>query len=184
LVALAYSILGRPALGALRAEDRRTSMAKLRGIRGGARRVMASRFYAAVLLILLGCPMAFAKPAGEKTLWKQVQFAIVRFNDEAPQSWNIYHTEKRGVLLVKLWKRYLLLNIKEQEAYEVDPQTVKPQGDNVEWSTSDLPSDPVETSEWKVRDVGLVERVRFRFGKTGHFLEIQLPLKPDGKPAY
>ena len=91
-------------------------------VRGGARRVMASRFYAAVLFILLGCTIAFAKPAGEKTLWKQVQFAIVRFNDEAPQSWNIYHTEKRGVLLVKLWKRYLLLNIKEQEAYEVDPR--------------------------------------------------------------
>jgi hypothetical protein len=156
----------------------------LSAVHGGARRVMARRFYAAVLFPLLGCTMAFAKPAGEKTLWKQVQFAIVRFNDEAPQSWNIYHTDKRGVLLVKLWKRYLLLDIKEQEAYEVDPQTVKPQGDNVEWSTSDLPSDPIETSEWKVRDVGLVERVRFRFGKTGHFLEIQLPLKPDGKPAY
>ncbi len=120
----------------------------------------------------------------KKVVWKQVQFAIVRFNDEAPQSWNIYHTEKRGVLLVKLWKRYLLLDIKEQEAYEIDPQTVKPQGDNVEWSASDLPSDPIETTEWKVRDVGLVQRVRFRFGKTGHFLEIQLPLKPDGKPAY
>jgi hypothetical protein len=120
----------------------------------------------------------------KRVVWKQVQFAIVRFNDQAPQSWNIYHTEKRGVLLVKLWKRYLLLEIKEQEAYEIDPQTVKPQGDNVEWSLSDLPSDPIETSEWKLRDVGLVERVRFRFGKTGHFLEIQLPLKPDGKPAY
>jgi len=146
--------------------------------------MMASRLSTLALLFCLGYSPEMTAPAGEKTLWKQVQFAIVRFNDEAPQSWNIYHTEKRGVLLVKLWKRYLLLNIKEQEAYEVDPQTVKPQGDNVEWSTSDLPSDPIETSEWKVRDVGLVERVRFRFGKTGHFLEIQLPLKPDGKPAY
>jgi len=146
--------------------------------------MMASRLSTLALLFCLGYGPEMTAPAGDKTLWKQVQFAIVRFNDEAPQSWNIYHTEKRGVLLVKLWKRYLLLNIKEQEAYEVDPQTVKPQGDNVEWSTSDLPSDPIETSEWKVRDVGLVERVRFRFGKTGHFLEIQLPLKPDGKPAY
>ena len=123
-------------------------------------------------------------PPEKKAVWKSVQFAIVRFNDEAPQTWNIYHTDKRGILLVKLWKRYLLLDIKEQEVYEVDPQTVKPQGDNVEWSMSDLPNDPIETSEWKTRDMGLVERVRFRFGKAGHFLEIQLPLKPDGKPAY
>jgi hypothetical protein len=140
---------------------------------------------AAVLSVLiLFSTLPQAGSPDKKAVWKQVQFAIVRFNDEAPQSWNIYHTEKRGVLLVKLWKRYLLLEIKEQEAYEVDPETVKPQGDNVEWSTADLPSDPIETTEWKVRDVGLVERVRFRFGKTGHFLEIQLPLKPDGKPAY
>lgn len=134
------------------------------------------------LLLFSALPQA---PAPEKKLvWKPVQFAIVRFNEQAPQAWNLYHAEKHSVLLMKLWKRYLLLDIKEQEAYEVDPQTVKPQGDNVEWSLSDLPSDPIETSEWKERDAGLVERIRFRFGKAGHFLEIQLPLKPDGKIAY
>jgi hypothetical protein len=124
-------------------------------------------------------------PAPEKKLiWKQLQFAIVRFNDKAPQTWNIYHAEKHEVLLIKLWKRYLLLDRKEQEVYDVDPQTVKAQGDSVEWSLSDLPSDPIETSEWKERDAGLVETIRFRFGKTGHFLEIELPLKPNGKIAY
>lgn len=135
-----------------------------------------------ILFFLPAAPQT--PPADKKQLWKPVEFAIVRFNDEAPQSWNLYHTEKRGILLLKLWKRYLLLDMKEQEVYEIDPQTVKPQGDNVEWSMSDLPSDPIEVSEWKSRDVGLVQRVRFRFGKNGHFLDIQLPLKPDGKPAY
>ena len=135
-----------------------------------------------ILLLLSANPQAPAPD--KKSVWKSVEFAIVRFNDEAPQTWNIYHTEKRRILLVKLWKRYLLVDIKEQEVYEVDPQTVKPRGDSVEWSMSDLPSEPIETSEWKERDVGPVERIRFRFGKTGHFLDIQLPLKPDGKPAY
>jgi len=139
---------------------------------------------AIVSTLILFSTLPQGAPPEKKVVWKSVQFAIVRFNDEAPKSWNIYHTDKRGVLLVKLWKRYLLVDIKEQEVYEVDPQTVKPQGDNVEWSMSDLPNDPIETSEWKTRDVGLVQRVRFRFGKSGHFLEIQLPLKPDGKPAY
>lgn len=115
-----------------------------------------------------------------------MQFAIVRFNDTAPQSWNIYHAEKRdNALLVKLWKRWLYLDLKEQEVYEVDPQTVKLEGDNVEWSLSNLPADPIEVSDWKVRDVSaFMRRVRFRFGKNGHYLDIQLPLKPDGKPAY
>jgi hypothetical protein len=122
--------------------------------------------------------------AAEKATWKPVEFAIVRFNDDAPASWNIYHGEKRGVLLVRLWKRYLLVDVKEQEVYEVDPQTVKSQGDNVEWSPSEVSDQPVETSEWKVRDVGPVQRVRFRLGKNGSVVDIQIPLLRNGKPAY
>lgn len=127
-----------------------------------------------------------AKPVEAKsTEWKSVAFAIVRFNDEAPQSWNIYHTSKRGVLLVKLWKRYLLVNVADGQVFDIDPHTVKAQGDSVEWSTSDTPAEPLEISDWRVRDVGPVERVRFRLGKNpGHILEIQLPLLPGGKPAY
>src|SRR5437899_4605648 len=51
----------------------------------------------------------------KKLLWKSVEFAIVKFNDEAPKSWNIYHTERKGLLLVRLWKRYLLVDLKEQD---------------------------------------------------------------------
>lgn len=122
--------------------------------------------------------------AGEKVVWKPVQFAIVRYNDDAPASWNMYHGEKKGVLLVRLWRRYLLLNVQEQEVYELDPDKVKVQGENVEWSPADVPTEPIETSEWKVRDVGSMRRVRFRFGKAGNFLDIQLPLLVNGKPAY
>jgi hypothetical protein len=127
---------------------------------------------------------ASARTAGEKNIWKSVDFAIVKFNDEAPKSWNIYHTEKKGLLLVHLWKRYLLVDMKEQEVYEIDPQTVKPQGDNVEWSLADKPDQPLEISEWKERNVGVLQRVTFRLGKGGHILDMQLPLKPNGTPAY
>ena len=122
--------------------------------------------------------------AAEKNIWKPVEFAILRFNDDAPASWNIYHGEKRGILLVRLWKRYMLVDVKEQEVYEVDPATVKPQGQNVEFSPASVPDQPVETSAWNVRDVGPVERVRFRFGKNGSFLDIQLPLLRNREPAY
>ncbi len=127
-----------------------------------------------------------AKPSEAKPMeWKSVAFAIVRFNDEAPQSWNIYHTAKRGVLLVKLWKRYLLVNVPDEQVFDIDPHTVKTQGDSVEWSTADTPAESLEITDWKVRDVGPVERVRFRLGKNpGHIMEIQLPLLPGGKPAY
>jgi len=149
------------------------------------------RIKCALALFAVFCSAACALPlqaqsqSNEKKLqWKSVGFAIVKFNDEAPKSWNIYHTEKKGLLLVHLWKRYLLVDLKEQEAYEIDPQTVKPAGDNVEWSITEKPDQPLETPEWKTRDVGSMERVRFRIGKNGYFLELQLPLLANGKTAY
>jgi hypothetical protein len=140
--------------------------------------------------LALSCAFLFAgtsfaqSSAEKKQTWKPVQFAILRFNDDAPKSWNIYHGEKKGVLLVRLWKRYMLVNIPDQEVYDLDPEKIKSQGDSVEWSPADLSDDPVETSEWKIRDVGLVRRIRFRFGKNGSVLDIQLPLLPNGKSAY
>jgi hypothetical protein len=142
------------------------------------------RFAGTLACLLLVFAIPASSGAGEKTIWKSVVFAIVKFNDEAPKSWNIYHTEKKGLLLVHLWKRYLLVDVAEQEAYEIDPQTVKPAGENVEWSLADKPDQPLDTPDWKTRDVGSMQRVQFRLGKGGHILEIQIPLLPNGKPAY
>src|SRR5713226_10065665 len=145
--------------------------------------------HAMALASLLAAASAFlasaqTQPSEKKLLWKSVGFAIVKFNDEAPKSWNIYHTEKKGLLLVHLWKRYLLIDVKEQEAYEIDPQTVKPRGDDVEWSPADKPDEPIETPEWKTRGVGSMQLVRFRLGKDGHVLELQIPILVNGRPAY
>jgi hypothetical protein len=141
-------------------------------------------FSAVLLCVLAGIATGTRAAPGEKVVWKPVEFAIVRYNDDAPASWNMYHGEKKGLLLLRLWRRYLLVNVQEQEVYELDPGKVKVTGETVEWSPSDLPTDPIETSEWKTRDVGPMRRVKFRFGKTGNFLDIQLPLLINGKPAY
>lgn len=125
------------------------------------------------------------QPVGSaKQQWKTVPFAIVRYNDDAPKSWNVYRSEKKGVYLVRLWKRFLVVNTAEQSAYEIDPAKVKVEGDNAELSAADIPSDPIETSEWKSRDAGPVMRHRFRFGTSGNFMELQIPLMINGKPAY
>ena len=123
------------------------------------------------------------KQAGKKT-WKPIPFAIVRFNEEAPKSWNLYFGDKKGLLLARVWKRYLLVDLNEQQAFDIDPQQISGEGDNVRWSPASSPGTPLETSEWKARNVGPVYRVRFRLSKEGHFLELQIPLRPDGKPAY
>jgi hypothetical protein len=134
--------------------------------------------------VLLGGAVFAQTEAPKKLVWHPLEFAIVRFNDSAPNSWNIYHCEKKGVLLVRLWKRYLLVHVSDEEVYDIDPEKVKVVGDSVEWSYADLPEKPIETPDWKERNMGPVERVRFRLGKDGHYLELQIPLGPNGRPIY
>ena len=139
---------------------------------------------AALLLVASGGSARAQTEPPRKLTWHPLEFAILRYNDDAPKSWNIYHSEKKGVLLVRLWKRYLLVIVPDEEVYDIDPQTIKASGDAVEWSYADRPPKPMETPDWRVRNVGSMDRVRFRLGKDGHFLELQLPLGPNGRPIY
>ncbi len=122
--------------------------------------------------------------AAKNVTWKPIEFAILKFNGGAPKSWNIYHTEKRGWLLVRLWKRYLLISLQDQEVYDIDPQTLTAKGESLVCTDPEIPEQPIRISEWNQRDVGALRRIRFRFGPDGHVLEIQLPLRPDGRPMY
>jgi hypothetical protein len=148
-----------------------------------------TRGLAALLFFLVAAgsarPQAPAQSeASKKLTWHTLEFAIVKFNDNAPNSWNIYHSEKKGVLLVRLWKRYLLVNVQDQEVFDIDPQKIKVTGDAVEWSLADVPDKPLETPDFLARNVGSMERIRFRLGKDGHVLELQIPLGLNGRPIY
>jgi hypothetical protein len=143
------------------------------------------RLLGAVLaLLLLPCLAAAQAEPPKKVTWKSVEFAIVRFNDQAPNSWSIYHSEKKGILLVRLWKRYMLVKIADEEVYDIDPQKITVHGDSAEWSYADIPEKPVEIVEWKERNIGSMQRVTFRFGKNGHVLELQIPLGLNREPIY
>jgi hypothetical protein len=136
------------------------------------------------LLAALCCSQVVCAQESSKQQWKTLPFAIVRYNDDAPKSWNVYRDDRKGIYLVRLWKRYLLVDTNSQDVFEIDPEKVKVQGDKAELAEADIPADPLETSEWKTRNAGPVLRHRFRFGKSGNFMELQIPVLPNGRPAY
>ena len=150
------------------------------------RRLMAAAAAAIVLIAVVTVrPLAQTKPeSGKKSTWHSIEFGIVKFNEQAPNSWNIYHGEKKGLLLVRLWKRFLFVDVDGEEVYDIDPRVITVHGDSVEWSLSDVPDKPIDTPEFKERNVGLVDRIQFRLGKNGHMLELQIPMGPTGKPIY
>ena len=143
-----------------------------------------TNFCRATAFLLLTVFVCSTIGAQSKPVWKPVEFAIVKIDDGPPKSWNMYHTEKRGVLLLRVWKRYLLIDMNQQEVYDIDPATITAQADNVTWSPADKPSEPLDITEWKQRDVGTMGRLRFRLPKQGAVVEVQLPLLPTGKSAY
>jgi hypothetical protein len=136
-----------------------------------------------LIFVLLATCTSLPARAQEKPVWKSVSFAIVKLNDGPPISWNMYHAEKRGLLLLRIWKRYLLIDLNQQEVYDIDPKTVDVQKESVAFSHSDKPSEPLDVTEWKERDVGSLDRLRFRLPK-GAIVELQIPLRADGKSLY
>ena len=136
-----------------------------------------------VLVASSGSARAQTEPS-RKLTWHPLEFAILRYNDDAPKSWNIYHTDRKGLFLVRLWKRYLLVNLQDEEVYDIDPQKIAVHVDSVEWSYADIPDKPIEIVEWKERNIGSMQRVTFRFGKNGHVLELQIPLGLNREPMY
>ena len=159
---------------------------RMRSRRRMPRLDVPSRKWIAILgLLSLFCvPQVSIAHQSTKQQWKTLPFAIVRYNDDAPKSWNVYRGEHKGIYLVRLWKRYLLVDTDSQNVFEIDPERVKVQGENAELAAQDIPADALETSEWRTKNAGPVLRHRFRFGKSGNFMELQIPVLPNGRPAY
>jgi hypothetical protein len=76
------------------------------------------------------------------------------------------------------------VDVQDQEVFDIDPQKIKVLADGVDWSVADKPDKPIETPEFVDRNVGSMQRIRFRIGKDGHILEIQIPLGLNGRPMY
>jgi hypothetical protein len=151
-----------------------------------SRRSLVALFVFAAVLASVSSSVFSAPQSAPKTknLWKSVPFAIVRYNDDAPKSWNLYYSSKHGVLLLRLWKRYLLIDRNQQQVFDIDPEKVTEKGDDVEFSMEANAGDPANISDWRERDIGMLRRLRFRFGEKGNYLEVQTPLKANGTPLY
>lgn len=138
------------------------------------------------LISLLGLIAATAFSGAPQTIiWKPLPQAILLLDDKPPKTWNAYKAEKHdNWVLLLLWRRYLLVDLREEAVYDLDPQKLKHSGDSLECSEADKPAEPIVISNWDSRDVGLMRRIRFQFGKNGSVLEIQVPEKPDLRPFY
>jgi hypothetical protein len=115
----------------------------------------------------------------EKIVWKPITAVILRIDDRAPKLWNIYKPDKKDMLLVQLGERYLMLDVKEKQIFELDPQKLGHKGKELLWNEADKPTEPLPTEDWLIREVGPARRIRVKLSGEGRVLNIEVGLAPD-----
>lgn len=123
--------------------------------------------------------------AADKLVWKPLENAVLKIDERPAKIWNVYRAEKRDyLLLVTLGQRFLLLNVKEHQIYELDPAKFERKDEELLWHEADKPAKPLATAGWVVRDAGRARRIRARLAEEGRVLEVQVPIQPDLRGLY
>ncbi|MGA9882090.1 MAG: hypothetical protein WBQ34_00050 [Candidatus Acidiferrales bacterium] len=109
--------------------------------------------------------------------------AQVKIDQTTPLTWGVYQAEKKGkpdkklsdLALVLLGHRYLLIDLKNKQVYEVPLKEVHTQNDGVDSGDLLASSRLLPTSDWIWRNVGPAELYRVTLGDYGLMLQLTLP---------
>lgn len=142
-------------------------------------------WYAPVFLVL---GLIFAAPstkAGEsaKLHWASVDAAQVKVDQTTPLTWGVYQVVKKGkpdkkfsnLVLVLIGHRYLLVDLKRKQVYEVPLAELHKQDDGIDTGDLLASSRALPTSDWVWRNVGPANLYRVTLGDYGRVLGIILP---------
>jgi hypothetical protein len=123
--------------------------------------------------------------------WMPLPDAQVKLDDKIPLTWNVCQPEKKdkkdkknaNLVLILLGHRYLMLDLKTKNVYEVPVASLKPDGDH--FDSGDLSDSPmVPVTEWTSRDIGPAELYQITLGDYGRTLIVQLSHPPDLRAFY
>jgi len=145
-------------------------------------RAVVHRALPTLLLILA---LATSALAADKVVWKPLENAVLKIDERPAKIWNVYRAEKKDhLLLVTLGQRFLMLDVKEHEIFELDPTKVERKDKELLWHEADKPSKPLPTADWVVRDAGRARRIRARLAAEGRVLEVQVPIQVNLRGLY
>lgn len=149
---------------------------------------MRRRAILASLLALAAGSAALAPqaPRPEKLTFRQEPWAIFNIDQRPARQWRVLrHPRRDHLLLVEIGWRYLLVDARERQVFELDPESFVKSEREMEWEDAEgLVAEPPRwaelerrraageqtgrwparllTDEWTVRDIGNAWMVRFR----------------------
>lgn len=136
-------------------------------------------------VIGLGFACALTLRAADRLTWKPVTEAVLKVDDQPAKLWNVYQAAKKShLLLIQLGQRFLMLNTKAREAYELNPASLKRSGKDLNGPMPGKFDKRLASSGWLAHDVGPAEMIRVRLDAEGRVLEVQLPHPLDQRWIY
>jgi len=133
--------------------------------------------------LFFGAPNAAGAREPEQIHWTSVTQAQVQIDQTTPLTWAVYQPGKgdkldkklSNLVLTLVGHRYLLIDLKAKQVYEIPLKQVRVQGDECE--TNDLAESQslIPTSDWRWRNVGPAELYRLTLGDYGLPLQLTLP---------
>jgi hypothetical protein len=120
--------------------------------------------------------------AADKTVWKPIDEAMLKIDEKPVKLWSLFREEKdkhTKRLLLQLGSRFLLIDTENREVLELRPEGFERRGKDLRQGKTGPPAKVLPTSEWNLREAGMVRIIHARLSEEGRVVEIQLPSLPD-----
>jgi hypothetical protein len=137
----------------------------------------------ALLLVFAASPGALA--AGKIT-WKPIDDAILKITGrKPPKQWNVYQdAKKKQRVLVEMDSRYLILDAKTKEVFEIPASQFSAHGKYFQTPDPEDKERALASTGWDRRDIGPAERIRVRLTDENVVLDVELPHPLDIRTPY
>lgn len=138
-----------------------------------ASRLRISTMTIAVLTAAMLVPAACA---ADKINWKPIGDAILKITGrKPPKAWNVYQDEKKKErVLVEMDNRYLILDAKTKQVYEITSAQFQLHGKYYQTAIP-IPGPTVPSTGWDRRDIGPAERIEVELTNEQVSFDIELP---------
>ncbi|HEV2616608.1 MAG TPA: hypothetical protein VGU63_08385 [Candidatus Acidoferrales bacterium] len=139
----------------------------------------------AILVFAMILPFPASARAANRINWKPIGDAILKITGrKPPKAWSVYQDEKKKErVLVEMDNRYLILDAKTKQVYEITSAQFQLHGKYYQTAIP-IPGPTVPSTGWDIRDIGPAERIEVQLTNENISFDVELPHPLDLRTAH